>query len=63
MRGIHTALPGLFFCHGLEKYWPDCPYPVVFITNYLEPPVGIAVKVGDENNFYRKLNTALDRIS
>lgn len=50
------------FCHGFHKYWPDCPYPLVFITNYLDPPCGTAVKVGDVNNFYQKMTFALERI-
>jgi len=48
------------FCYGLHKYWADCPYPLVFITNYLEPPCGIAIKVGDINNFYQKMSFALE---
>jgi len=50
------------FCHGLNKYWPDCPYPLVFITNELEPPCGMAIKVGCVNNFYQKINIALERV-
>jgi len=47
------------FCYGLSKYWPDCPYEVLFITNYADPPCGKAVKIADENDFVRKLRTGL----
>lgn len=50
------------FCYGLYKYWPDCPYKVVFLTNHLEPPCGTAIKVGDENDFFRKMTIALQNI-
>lgn len=50
------------FCYGLHKYWPDCPYPLVFITNELEAPCGITIKVGSVNNFYQKMSLALERI-
>lgn len=50
------------FCHGFHKYWPDCPYPLVFITNQIDPPCGTAVKVGDVNHFYQKMTLAFERI-
>jgi len=50
------------FCHGLTKYWPDCPFEVVFLTNRLDPPCGRAVKVGDENDFFRKISAGLDHV-
>lgn len=50
------------FCYGIGKYWPDCPYPVAFLTNALDPPCGIAIKVGLENNFFRKLSIGLNNI-
>jgi len=36
-------------CHGLQKYWLDCPWPVVFITNNLDAPYGQTIKVGGDN--------------
>ena len=50
------------YCHGITKYWSDCPYDLLFITNYLTPPCGRAVKVGDENRFYYKMALALNEI-
>jgi len=28
------------FVHGLRKYWPDQPWPIKFITNYRDAPIG-----------------------
>jgi len=39
--------PGL--CHGLKKYWSDCPWPVVFITNKMDAPYGQTIKVGGDH--------------
>jgi hypothetical protein len=50
------------FRHGLNKYWPDCPFPVVFLTNHAEAPCGTTVRVGDVNDCYTKLRMGLDRI-
>lgn len=36
-------------CHGLAKYWPDCPWPIIFITNNLDAPYGKTIKVGGDN--------------
>lgn len=36
-------------CHGLKRYWPDCPWPVRFITNEIDAPCGKAVKVGGDH--------------
>jgi hypothetical protein len=47
------------FCYGLAKYWQDCPYEILFITNYADPPCGKAVKVEEENDFVRKLRAGL----
>ncbi len=50
------------FCHGLEKYWPDCPYPVYFITNELDAPCGISLKVGGDRDFSGNTRRALECI-
>ena len=39
------------FCHGLRKFWPDCPWAIQWITNHLDAPIGKAVKVGDDANW------------
>ena len=51
------------FCHGMAKYWPDCPYRLLFITNHLDPPSGECVKVGDVNDFVSKLTIGLGEVS
>ena len=25
-------------CHGFNKYWPDCPYPIYLMTNTKDHP-------------------------
>jgi hypothetical protein len=50
------------FCYALNKYWGDCPYPLVFITNFLDPPCGNSIKVGSINSFYEKMRIALEHI-
>jgi hypothetical protein len=37
------------FCHSLDRYWPDCPWPVVFMTNNREGPCGRTVKTGGDH--------------
>lgn len=50
------------FCHGFRKYWPDCPWPLVFMTNHLEAPCGTTVKTGDDRGWGRMMLKALDEI-
>jgi len=50
------------WCHGFRKYWPGCPWPVVFVTNELDPPCGNAVKVGIEKNWSETTHLALGQI-
>ena len=51
------------FCHGLKKYWPDCPWPIYFVTNFLEPPCGWTLKVGKEQDWTATQRMALRQIS
>ena len=32
--------------HSLTKYFPDCPWPIYWVTNQLDPPCGTGLKVG-----------------
>jgi len=41
-------------CYGLKKFWPDCPWPVQFITNNLEAPRGKTIKVGGDHTGWSK---------
>jgi hypothetical protein len=40
------------FCHGFHKYWPDCPWPLRIITNFVDAPCGETVKTGDDGGPY-----------
>lgn len=50
------------FCHGMRKYWPDCPYPVYFVTNRREAPCGTSIKVGGDRNWSANTRGALERV-
>jgi hypothetical protein len=48
------------FQHGLAKYWKDCPWPIYFITNFKDAPVGFTtIKTGKEINWTDKVKKAL----
>lgn len=36
------------FCHGMSKYWPEPRWPLKFVTNFVTPPCGDSIKVGDD---------------
>jgi hypothetical protein len=50
------------FCHGFGKYWPDCPWPLVFMTNSLEPPCGESIKTGADTNWTAMMQIALPQV-
>ena len=52
------------FCHGIAKYWPDCPYPAYLIANLkdLKDERVSAIKVGEDKGWSRNLSAALDQI-
>lgn len=37
------------FKHAFNKYWPNCPYSIYFITNTLQSPLGITIKTENKN--------------
>lgn len=51
------------FCHGLRKYWPDCPWPVAFSTEELNAPCGRSLKVGSEEHWTRRNRKALEKLA
>lgn len=51
-----------FFCYSLKKYWPDCPWPVRFLTNKLDSPCGETLKVGDDINWTAMQRHGLEQI-
>ena len=50
------------FCHGLHKYWWDCPWPVAFSTETLDAPCSTSLKVGVEEHWARRNRKALEKI-
>lgn len=50
------------FCHGMHKYWSDCPWPVYFITNKLTAPCGVSLKIGGDRDWSANTRRALQRI-
>ena len=50
-------------CYSMAKYWPDCPWPVQFVTNHLDAPCGeSAIKVGDYVSWTDTTRRALQRV-
>lgn len=50
------------FCHGMRKYWPDCPWSIYFITNELAAPCGKSLKVGGDRDWSTNTRRALECI-
>lgn len=53
------------YCHGLKKYWHDCPYDVFIITNYKDFTDGCAksLKVGEDKGWGHNTIKALRQIN
>jgi len=50
------------FCHGFNKYWADCPWPLYFVTNELDAPCGISLKVGEIEGWGAMTKRAVERV-
>lgn len=50
------------FCHGFQKYWPDCPYPVVFTTNLQSAPCGTSIMLGKDPGWSRTMLQTLEKV-
>ncbi|MDM8160289.1 hypothetical protein QUH73_10730 [Labilibaculum sp. K2S] len=50
--------------HSIRKYWPDCPFPIYFVSNFKNlDEVGIEfIKVGEHKGFGSNMKKALDLI-
>jgi hypothetical protein len=50
--------------HSFKKYWPDCEYPIYFVTNFKSiDEKGITfIKVGQDKGFGSNMNKALELI-
>lgn len=50
-------------CHGLKKFWADCPWPIRFITNDLRAPCGKSIKVGgDHTEWSKRMRRGISRM-
>ena len=47
---------------GLNKYWSNNPYPVYWITNLKDGPIGTTIKTGADTNWGVMMKKALDAI-
>lgn len=50
-------------CHGLEKYWPEHPKPVEWITSKKQAPCGITHAVGHENDWSARMKAGLKKVA
>lgn len=50
------------FCHGINKYWIDRPWPIKATTNYLDFPCGEGLKIGDDINWTKTVKLSLQKI-
>jgi len=50
------------FCHGLTKYWPDCPFPTLFTTNFKQAPCGETLLLGEDKGWATNLVFVLNQI-
>lgn len=50
--------------YSLKRYWPDCPFPIYFISNYnkIDDPGIEFINVGKDNGFASNLGFALNKI-
>lgn len=52
------------YLHGLRKHWPDCPYDVHIVTNYLDvkDDSARAIKVGEDKGWSNNTLLALKHV-
>jgi len=53
------------YYHGLQKYWPDCPYEIFITTNFKESGDASirTIKVGEDKGWSRNTLHALSKIT
>ena len=49
--------------YSYKKYWPDCPWDILFMTNYLEASIGTSTKSGDISNWTSMIKDTLNKIT
>ena len=50
------------FCHGLQKYWPEHPRKLLFVTNQKTVECGKTIHVGNDMGWARNLLFALQQV-
>lgn len=50
------------FCHFWQKYWPDCPWPLLFMANGRVAPCGETLHCGTDTNWTTMMRSALQQI-
>lgn len=50
------------FKYSFEKYWFNCKYPIYFITNEKDAPIGITIKTGKDKGWSNQMIKALGKI-
>ena len=50
------------FAHCFNKYWKDCPYPLYFITNHKDSPIGKTIRVGEDRGWASNMIHALKQV-
>ena len=52
------------FFSSLDKYWPDCPYKVYLVSNFLEYPSKNvhSIKIGEDSDFGTNLAKIIEQI-
>ena len=52
------------FFHSFFKYWPDCPYELYLVSNYLEYPSKKvkSIKIGEDSDYGTNLRKISDQI-
>ena len=58
--GYAAAWPAM--AHGLEKYWEKRPWPLFWMSNHLDPPIGYSLKCGDNTNWSDMMIVALGKL-
>ncbi|KKL18243.1 hypothetical protein LCGC14_2477450, partial [marine sediment metagenome] len=51
------------FAHGFKKYWPDCPWEIVAITNEKDFPIGRTIKIGKDRSWGETVRKGLEKIN
>ena len=56
------AVMWLGFCHFWHKFWPDCPWPLAFMSNTRVAPCGQTLLCGTDANWTAMMQNALQQI-